>query len=234
MKEFATGVGPAGTGAILLPRNPRDVSNKRMAILPGNADGWHARLALHVAPAEPAKQRPSTSDHASQRVARVGLDAIEELYARHGAMVLRRARAILGEEQAARDAMQEVFVRAFRERDGFRGEASPVTWLYQITTNLCLNKIRDSARQRELLARQGAPSEEAGEASPEMKATLAAILRRVPDALREIAVYYYVDEMNQDEIAELLGVSRRTVGNRLEEFKAAALAAAGGKARGHG
>jgi RNA polymerase sigma-70 factor (ECF subfamily) len=53
------------------------------------------------------------------------------------------------------------------------------------------------------------------------------LLLEVPEQLREIAVYYYVDQMDQEEIAALLGVSRRTVGNRLEEFKAAARAAGG-------
>src|SRR5579859_6452130 len=135
------------------------------------------------------------------------LGSIEELYSRHGPMVLRRARAILGDEQAARDAMQEVFVRAIREIEGFRGEASPVTWLYRITTNYCLNKIRDAARRRELMAEQGTPVEDSRETSPEAKALLRSILAKVPEELREVAVYYYADEMNQDEIAELLGVS---------------------------
>ncbi len=155
------------------------------------------------------------------------LPSIEELYQRYGALVRRRARAILGEEQAALDAMQEVFVRAMRERDGFRGEASPVTWLYRITTNLCLNRVRDHARRRELMEAQGPPPAGAP-ADSEDKAILASVLARVPEELREIAVYYYVDEMNQDEIAELTGLGRRTVGNRLEEFRAKARAAAGG------
>lgn len=159
------------------------------------------------------------------------LAPIEELYAKYGPMVLRRARGILGEEQAARDAMQEVFLRALRERASFRGEASPVTWLYRITTNFCLNKIRDGARRRELMDQQGPASEASPEASPEDRQTLAAILLRVPEELREIAIYYWVDEMNQDEIAEMVGVSRRTVGNRLEEFKTLARAAAGTPSR---
>ena len=64
-----------------------------------------------------------------------------------------------------------------------------------------------------------APSAEAG-------VDMARILHRVPEHLREIAVYYYVDQMNQDEIAALVGVSRRTIGNRREEFRVAALGGA--------
>lgn len=151
--------------------------------------------------------------------------AIEELYRKHGAMVLRRTRSILGDEAAARDAMQDVFVQAIQEGNAFRGDASPVTWLYRIATNLCLNRIRDGARRRQLLA-ENAPAAEAEDGpTPEDRMTLAAVLARVPEELREIAVCYHVDQMNQDEIAVLLGVSRRTVGNRLEAFRAAAKAA---------
>lgn len=155
------------------------------------------------------------------------LAPIEELYRRHGAMVLRRARRILGDEEAARDAMQEVFVKVMRERETFRGESSPVTWLYKVTTNLCLNKIRDASRRRQLLAENASPSDVSGEAAPEDRAAVAKLIGALPDELREIAVYYYVDEMNQDEIAEITGVSRRTIGNRLEEFRTAARAALG-------
>lgn len=152
---------------------------------------------------------------------------VEELYRRYGSTVLRRARAILRDEQAARDVMQEVFVQAIQERGSFRGEASPMTWVYRITTNLCLNRIRDEGRRRQLLAERAEEVDEARPADAEDKATLARILRRVPEELREIAVYRWVDHMTQDEIAAIVKTSRRTVGNRLEEFRRLALAAAG-------
>lgn len=151
------------------------------------------------------------------------LAEIEALYRRHGPMVLRRARAILGDDAQAKDAMQEVFIRALRAGDGFRNQASPVTWLYQITTHHCLNLCRDQSRRAKLLE-ENAPGERHA-ADPDDRLTLRAVLARVPDELAEIAVYYYVDQLKQDEIAERMGVSRRTVGNRLEAFLAAARAA---------
>lgn len=146
---------------------------------------------------------------------------IEDLYRKFGPMVLRRARGILGDDQAARDAMQTVFVKAIDAASTFRGDASPVTWLYRMTTNHCLNIVRDSGRRAELLRQHNQAHPQSGEASAETKLTLQEILLKVPDELREIAVYYYLDQLKQEEIAEMLGVSRRTIGNRLEEFRAA-------------
>jgi RNA polymerase sigma-70 factor (ECF subfamily) len=123
---------------------------------------------------------------------------IDALYRQYGPSVLRRARAILGNEAAAKDALQEVFIRAIRAGDGFRGEASPMTWLYRVTTNLCLNQLRDHARRAELLAENAPPPGE-GAAVPghDERLTVARVLARLPEELREIAVYYFVDQMNQ-------------------------------------
>ena len=143
-------------------------------------------------------------------------------------MVLRRARAILGDEASAKDALQEVFVRVMREWASFRGESSPVTWLYRVTTNLCLNRIRDAGRQRELLA-EWKSTESRESPSLEARVVAAQLLRQLPEELREIGVYYWIDEMSHDEIAEIVGVSRRTVGNRLEALRAAAEMLGGAK-----
>jgi RNA polymerase sigma-70 factor (ECF subfamily) len=152
---------------------------------------------------------------------------VEELYRQYGPMVLRRARMLLRDEQAARDAMQEVFVRVLRSRDEFRGDASPVTWLYRITTNHCLNVIRGAVRQRDALRRVERSGTRESAPAPEDRLTVATVLQRIPDDLREVGIYYYVDQMKQEEIASLLGVSRRTVGNRLDAFREAARAVVG-------
>jgi RNA polymerase sigma-70 factor (ECF subfamily) len=146
----------------------------------------------------------------------------EELYALYGTMVLRRARAMLGEEQAARDATQEIFVRVLRAWAEFRAEASPVTWLYRATTNHCLNALRDGARHSAALDELEHAAVGSRPAGLDERLTLRAVLDRVPSALREIAVYYYLDQLSHEEIARITGTSRRTVGNRLVEFHAAA------------
>jgi len=150
------------------------------------------------------------------------------LYRVYGPLVLRRARGMLGDEQAARDAAHDVFVKVISALSEFRAEASPVTWLYRTTTNHCLNVLRSRLRRPEVFSADEASDPVSGEAgvSVDERLTLGAVLARVPESLREIAVYYYLDQLSHEEIAQLMGLSRRTVGNRLAEFHAAARLAA--------
>lgn len=128
---------------------------------------------------------------------------------------------LLRDEQAALDAMQEVFIRAIRAGNEFRAESSPMTWLYRITTNYCLNSIRDNSRRSELLRVKVVPSGEEPLSSEDRRAVLQ-VLSRVPAEVGAVAIHYFIDEMKQEEVAEVLGVSRRFVRDRIDEFRAAA------------
>ena len=142
----------------------------------------------------------------------VGRDELERLYERFGGSVLRRARRILGDEQAARDVCHDVFVQVLRAIPW--PPASPLAWLYVTTTNLCLNQLRSHRRRRAVLARWPQP----GTAGSPIEAAL--MLQRLPPELRDIAVYVAVDQMSQDEIAGVLGVSQKTVSNRIRALRA--------------
>jgi RNA polymerase sigma-70 factor (ECF subfamily) len=141
--------------------------------------------------------------------------SIEDLYRRHAGMVLRRARQLVGDD-AAEDIVHEVFIRAARSWVSFRGQSSITTWLYRITTNQCLNHIRDEATRRLRTTRP--PPQAVNAPATEDRLGVNQLLQRLPVELREVAVYYYVDQMDQREIAQLIGVSERTVRNRLQEF----------------
>lgn len=147
--------------------------------------------------------------------------SIEELYDRFAHLVYRRCLMLLGNPAEAEDALQEVFVRAMRSLDSFRGDCSPMTWLYRISTNHCLNVIRGSKRRREGKERRVAQLQSepprSGPAAEEI-----AIVRQVLPAferkVQEMAVLYYVDGMNLDEVARETGLSVPTVRKRLRKF----------------
>jgi RNA polymerase sigma-70 factor (ECF subfamily) len=146
--------------------------------------------------------------------------ALARAYASHGHMVLRRARALLADEEEARDVVQEVFAGLVQHPEEFGGRSAVSTFLYAATTNLALRRIRDRANRARLVALFVEPQRKDDHSGPmgEHLAVLRDVLARVPHDLAAVATYVYLDELTHDEIAGLLGCSRRTVGNLLERF----------------
>lgn len=146
------------------------------------------------------------------------------LYQSHGHVVLRRARQILGNEAEAEEALQEVFISLVKRPDQFQGRSALSTFLYGMTTNLCLNRIRNRKNRQRLLDVHVKPMTEQSKPSPAEKMTLLRqlLVKVEPPELAEVATYYYMDEMTHAEIAEVLGCSRRHVGNLLDRFHEAA------------
>ncbi|XYH98601.1 RNA polymerase sigma factor [Sorangium sp. So ce1128] len=145
---------------------------------------------------------------------------LERVYAEHGHVVLRRARRILGDEEEAREALQEIFVSLIDHPDQFAGHSSITTFLYRVTTNLCLNKLRDHRRRANKLLEHGAAQADR-QSGPVAEASVEAqeLLMRLPEKLARVAVHYYIDEMTHEEIADMLGCSRRMVGKLVAQVQ---------------
>jgi RNA polymerase sigma-70 factor (ECF subfamily) len=150
--------------------------------------------------------------------------ALDQLFRRYSSSVFRRAGAILGDGEAAQDVTQEVFLRAVRAHAELQAADSPLAWLYRVTTNLCLSRLRDVARRQRILDSSAPDAVPAAEHPLDSVLTVRTLMRQVPETLQEIAVYYFVDHLSQDEIAALVGMPRRTVAYRLEQFRARAIA----------
>ncbi len=145
-------------------------------------------------------------------------DQVDTLYTRHGRAVYRRARELLGDNEAANDVAQEVFIRVIRTGRPIPLEPTPSAWLYRITTNLCLNRMRDGNRRATLLSERY-PAVGNVQPTAEVRVIVASMLCDLPPDVQEVVVYFFVDELSYDEIARLTGLSRRTVGNRLATFR---------------
>jgi len=145
---------------------------------------------------------------------------IEALYREYGASVYRRALQILGNVHDAEEAVHDVFTKVMGSNETFRGDSHVMTWLYSATTNLCLNRLRDGKRRAALASQHFGPAQPQHDpARSDRLAMLRQLIARMPEELSEVAVYYYVDEMTHAEIAELLGCSRRHVGDLLERAR---------------
>lgn len=147
---------------------------------------------------------------------------VEDLYKRYGAMVLRRCRQLLRNEERAYDAMQDTFVRVLRYQNKLHG-AAPSSLLYRIATNVCLNVLRSGKRHPEthndecLLAI-------AGSDEPEARFVLTDWLERIfageKADTRTIAVMHYLDGMTLEEVASECGLSVSGVRKRLRILRA--------------
>lgn len=147
---------------------------------------------------------------------------IEQVYATHGHVVLRRARQILGDEQEARDVLHDIFVSLLRDPEQFAGRSSITTFLYAATTHACLNRLRNKRHREALGQRELAPRAQAAEAAPpsgEQRHLARSLLAILPERLAAVAIYHFVDEMTHDEIAEIIALSRRQVGNLVERAR---------------
>jgi len=147
-------------------------------------------------------------------------EEIERLYRTHGHSVLRRARHILGDEHEANEVLQELFMSLLDRPGQFRGESSVTTWLYSVTTHLCLNRLRSQRTRLRLVEERVAPAQpDEAPARADQRALAQQLLAGLPGEVAEAAVYYYCDEMSQEEIAGVLGCSRRHVGDLLERCR---------------
>jgi len=145
-------------------------------------------------------------------------DEVAAHFEQHGPMVFRRALMLLGNVAEAQDVLQEVFIRAMKAADRFERRAEVSTWLYQITTNYCLNQIRNAKRRRELLDER--TDALPGQLDPADRLALRQLMERADPKEAEVAAYVYFDGMTRKEVAEIVGVSERTVKARLAAFNA--------------
>jgi RNA polymerase sigma factor (sigma-70 family) len=107
----------------------------------------------------------------------------------------------------------------FERPEQFRGASTMSTYLYSAVTYACLNRVRDRDNRLRLLREHG-PATLAPVSQPdgERMAALRSVLARLPEPLAQVAVYYYMDELTHDDIARILGCSRRHVGNLIERL----------------
>lgn len=149
---------------------------------------------------------------------------LEFLFRNNSMTVLRRANQLLGDPEAARDVLQEVFLRALNAQPEVSTDGTLGGWLHRITTNLCLDRLRDGRRRRRILSRSAPHPVARCEPGCDAQLTARALLRLVPEATRAIVIHHFVDQMSQDEISLLTGIPRRTIGYRLEQFRTRARA----------
>lgn len=76
--------------------------------------------------------------------------AFETLYARYASRVYRQALQMLNNTYEAEEVLQEVFISVYKKINQFRGAAAFTTWLFRLTANAAITKLRKRKRSREV------------------------------------------------------------------------------------
>ncbi len=165
-------------------------------------------------------------------------DAFDALVRRHQRRIFRLGCRLLGDRDAALDAAQETFVKAWKALPRFEGKARFSTWLTRIAINQCRNELRKRGtvkHTRPLSLDERVPGTETTRveavASLDPSAWEQARGREVRDAFevvmlelepeaREVLILTEVEAMSYEDIAELLDVPLGTVRSRLHRARA--------------
>lgn len=170
-----------------------------------------------------------------QRVRNGESDAFRLLVERYQGRAYRLALRVLRDEEAARDAVQDAFVKAYSALGRFEGRSSFFTWLYRLVMNQCLDAKRRDKSGREVAFEEGGGLELEPEASmnpvpevdgvsfapaatlmrKELLAHLARAVEQLPPAARETLLLREVEGLSYAEIATALGIPKGTVMSRL-------------------
>ncbi|HXR56585.1 MAG TPA: RNA polymerase sigma factor [Casimicrobiaceae bacterium] len=170
------------------------------------------------------------------RVQRADAQAFAALMRRYNRRLYRTARAILKDDGAAEDAVQEGYVAAWRHIGEFRGDAQIATWLTRIVVNQALQALRRTRREQVVVLFDEPPAERStDDANPDSlapgapeKTMLRAEMRRLierkiddlPEAYRTVFMLREVEDMTVEETAAALGIPTATVRSRLFRAKA--------------
>ncbi len=162
------------------------------------------------------------------------VQAFRHLVERYEDRIYALSCSIIGDREAARDAAQEAFVRAYKALDKFEGKSSFYTWLYRITTNVCLNIAQREQRRPDNISLEG--MQEAREMAldrffgtdetendierMDIRAQIQKVLEYLSPDHRAVVVLKDIEDLSQEEIADVLDISVGTVKSRLSRARA--------------
>jgi RNA polymerase sigma-70 factor (ECF subfamily) len=147
-----------------------------------------------------------------------------EIYQRYGPALLRKAERVLRNRDDAMDVVQGVFVDMLQ-----KGQTqADLPYLYAAVTSRCLNHLRNRTTRARLLERQdpslwGSPRTRCDEHMIGLD-LLTKLVAQLDDSTLQVLIYKYFDDLSQEEIAQILDLSRKTIGKRLDRVRQAVIA----------
>ena len=161
--------------------------------------------------------------------------AFEQLVLENQNRVYSLALRLVGDREEAADLAQEAFLKAWQGLSSFQGGSSFSTWVYRLTTNVCIDHIRKQKRRQEIEPAVSLDDEDSGWAEPadweqdphrklersEQGRALSRALEQLPDYQRQALVLRELSGLSYQEISEKLDLDLGTVKSRIARARLA-------------
>lgn len=165
-------------------------------------------------------------------------EAFEDLVRTHGGQMTSVARRFLRCEEDVNDALQDAFICVFKNAGKFEGGSKLSTWLYRVTVNSCLMKLRSQRRKHEVKIEDMLPTfDDTGHQTQrvaawgdgplnevsreETRRSVRACIDKLPEDYRTVLLLRDIEQMDTDETAKLLKCSAACVKTRLHRARLA-------------
>ncbi len=173
-----------------------------------------------------------------------------ELVRRHQEKVYRLSLRLTRDESKAQDAMQDAFLQVFRKIEQFQEQSAFTTWLYRITVNAALMRMRTERRHRETSLEDASPRyTEQGEmaepvddwappvdddvANRELAVHAREAVDALPETYRSVFMLREIEELSTEDVAQILDLTIPTVKTRLHRARLALRKAIADRVHGH-
>lgn len=128
---------------------------------------------------------------------------LEEIYEDHVAMVYNICYRMFANRADAQDATQDVFIKVYKNLHRFAGRSKLSTWIYRITMNHCIDRMRrKKLKTVELQERMTSP-----ERDNDLRIALERAVADLPPSYRSVFVLHDIQGFQHVEIAEILGIT---------------------------
>lgn len=181
-------------------------------------------LAMRMTRPDKSSVRLVPADDDATLVARArdgDAEAFEQLYHAHAPRIFALCLRLTADRQRAGELTQDVFVRAWENLSGFRGESALPSWLHRLAVNAHLMMLRGERRRSSRVAleddlfdpRDESPRPVRMTAAPDVEGAidLERAIAKLPPGARTAFVLHEIEGYSHDEIAELTGLAAGTL-----------------------
>ncbi len=140
-----------------------------------------------------------------------------KIYSQHSNKVYRVCLGFLNDSEKAKDLTQETFIAVWQNLESFRKQAKIDTWIYRIATNKCLRLI-ENERKKTKLNYVPLQEESPNEDKQEKLVFLRNCIAKLPEIDR-IVITLFMEDIQQEEIAEITGLTHTNVRVKLHRIK---------------